>query len=189
MLNKIFANQLIVVKRQNDFNKAILSFYENREGRFYKVLETEAFIGKNGMTEEKREGDGKTPKGVYELGLAFGIHDRKAISIDSSIDYIKINQNLYWVDDVNSIYYNQLVDSREVKNDWKSAEHLIEYHKQYEYAIEVKNNICNVPGNGSAIFLHCSDNNPTAGCISIPKEKMEELLRKIKAGAIIFIDE
>ena len=38
MLNKIFANQLIVVKRQNDFNKAILSFYENREGRFYKVL-------------------------------------------------------------------------------------------------------------------------------------------------------
>ena len=83
MLNKIFANQLIVVKRQNDFNKAILSFYENREGRFYKVLETEAFIGKNGMTEEKREGDGKTPKGVYELGLAFGIHDRKAISIDS----------------------------------------------------------------------------------------------------------
>ena len=44
MLNKIFANQLIVVKRQNDFNKAILSFYENREGRFYKVLETEAFI-------------------------------------------------------------------------------------------------------------------------------------------------
>ena len=46
-----------------------------------------------------------------------------------------------------------------------------------------------MPGNGSAIFLHCSDNNPTAGCISIPKEKMEELLRKIKAGAIIFIDE
>ena len=135
MLNKIFANQVIVVKRQNDFNKAILIFYENREGRFYKVLETEAFIGKNGMTEEKREGDGKTPKGVYELGLAFGIHDRKAISIDSSIDYIKINQNLYWVDDVNSIYYNQLVDSREVKNDWKTATLLSKTSKAFTKTI------------------------------------------------------
>ena len=139
------------------------------------------------MTEEKREGDGKTPKGVYELGLAFGIHDRKAISIDSSIDYIKINQNLYWVDDVNSIYYNQLVDNREIKNDWKSAEHLIEYPEEYKYAIEIKSNPTNEKGKGSAIFLHCSKNKPTAGCVAIECSKMQEVINQIDNNTIIII--
>ena len=82
------------------------------------------------MTSNKKEGDGKTPKGIYELGLAFGMHDKKQISIDSSIEYIQINENLYWVDDINSIYYNKLVDSRKVIKDLKSAEHLIEYPKK-----------------------------------------------------------
>lgn len=33
--------------------------------------------------------------------------------------------------------------------------------------------------NGSAIFLHCSLNKPTQGCIAIKREKMVELLKNI----------
>lgn len=187
MLNKINANQLIVVNQLKSTDKALLKFYERKDESFDLILKTDAFIGKNGMTVDKKEGDGKTPKGIYELGLAFGMHDKKQISIDNSIKYMKINENLYWVDDVNSIYYNQLVDSRKVIKDWKSAEHLIEYPKQYEYAIEIRTNIENVPGKGSAIFLHCSNDKPTAGCVAIDRENMIELFKMLKRGAVIII--
>ena len=71
--------------------------------------------------------------------------------------------------------------------DWKSAEHLIKYPKQYEYAIELKTNPNNIPRKGSAIFLHCSVNRPTAGCIAIEKEKMKEIFELLEKDATINI--
>ena len=115
------------------------------------------------------------------------MYDKKQSFIDSSIQYIQINKNLYWVDDVNSIYYNQLVDSRKVIKDWKSAEHLIEYPEQYEYAIEIKSNIENIPGKGSAVFLHCSNYKPTAGCVAIDRKNMIELFKILKNESVIIL--
>lgn len=148
-----------------------------------EIFETEAFIGKNDFTKQKNEGDGKTPIGIYETGILFGTH--KILKEN----YVEIHENLYWVDDIHSKYYNQLVDITKVQKDWKSAEHLIEYPKQYEYAIELKTNPNNIKGKGSAIFLHCSVNKPTAGCIAIEKEKMQEIFRLIKKNATINIGE
>ena len=92
--------QVIKVTNING-SEAILDFFENN----IKVFSTKAFIGKNGITNDKREGDGKTPVGKYNLGIAFGTHDEVKFS-----NYIKTNENLHWVDDVNSKLYNQLVD-------------------------------------------------------------------------------
>lgn len=131
-------DQIIIVTNFNKMKKNKLYFYDNNT----EVFETDAFIGINGFTMDKIEGDGKTPEGVFELGLAFGIHD---IELDESIKYQKINGNLYWIDDIKSKYYNQLVDITKVHKDWNSAEHLIEYPQQYEYAIEIKTNSKNVP--------------------------------------------
>lgn len=173
-------SQAIHVKIK-DKSRAILTFYSENK----KIFETTAFIGKNGSTNDKKEGDGKTPVGTYQLGIAFGMPD----CLDNpNIEYIKINENLYWIDDSNSKYYNQLVDITNVNKDWNSAEHLIEYKKQYEYAIEIKANPNNVPGKGSAIFLHCSIGKATAGCIAIPKEKMLELLKSLKENVLINIE-
>lgn len=177
MFNK--KNQKIVIDKING-SKARFTLYENSTIK----LETEAFIGKNGITKDKKEGDGKTPIGEYELGISFGIHDEKEILLE---DYVKINENLYWVDDAKSKYYNQLVNITKVKKDWKSAEHLIQYPKQYEYAIEIKTNPDNIPGKGSAIFLHCSVGAPTAGCIAIKTEKMKKIFKCIKEGTAINI--
>lgn len=132
----------ITVNNFHDKFKAKLTFYEKDK----KVLETDAFIGKNGITQNKVEGDGKTPEGIYKLGLAFGTHDREDIELNKNIRYIKINKNLYWVDDIYSKYYNQLVDITKTNKDWNSAEHLVEYPNQYEYAIEIKTNTNNIPG-------------------------------------------
>ena len=126
--------------------------------------------------------------GTFKIGIVFGLHDRKNIYLDNSLEYIKINENLYWVDDVNSKYYNRLVNIKKVDFDWKSAEHLIDYLVQYEYAIEVKTNPQNIPGKGSAIFIHCSNRNKTAGCVSLSKEKMINLLSKIDKNTIVIIE-
>lgn len=134
--------QIITVNNIQATNKATLTFYDNSK----KIFETDAFIGKNGITANKVEGDGKTPEGIYELGLVFGTHDKKDIKLNQNIKYIKINKNLYWVDDIYSKYYNQLVDITKVSKDWRSAEHLIEYPQQYEYVIEIKTNSKNIPG-------------------------------------------
>ena len=150
-------------------------------------MNVDILVGRNGVTKYKQEGDGKTPIGIFELGIAFGTHDRDEINLDKSIKYIKANPNLYWVDDVNSIYYNQLVDITRIEKDWSSAEHLIEYPVQYEYAIEVKSNPENIPGKGSAIFLHCSNGKSTAGCVALMKEDVIKLLSKLDKNSKIII--
>ncbi|MBO5179490.1 MAG: L,D-transpeptidase family protein [Clostridia bacterium] len=152
------------------------------------AVNADILIGRNGATKYKQEGDGKTPIGIFELGIAFGTHDRSEINIHKSIEYVKINPNLYWVDDVKSKYYNKLVDVSKVEKAWNSAEHLIDYPIHYEYAIEIKSNPQNVPGEGSAIFMHCSNEKETAGCVAVSKEKMISLLEKINRNTKVIIE-
>jgi len=134
----------MIITVNNFYNtyKAILTIYDNNK----KLFETDAFIGKNGITSNKVEGDRKTPEGIFKLGLVFGTHSKNEIGLSHNVKYIKINKNLYWVDDTHSKYYNQLVDITKVNKDWNSAEHLIDYPKRYEYAIEIKANSNNIPG-------------------------------------------
>lgn len=133
-----------------DFNKAVLKFND---------LILKGFIGVNGSSENKVEGDKKTPIGEFEIGVILGMHNRDELYISNTIEYVKITNSMYWVCDVNSKYYNQLIDVSSKNKDWKEAEHLIEYKEEYEYAIEIKSNPNNVPNKGSAIFLHCGTGN------------------------------
>lgn len=135
-------NQIIIVEYYKEFEKTILSFYSKSS----KVFETNAFIGRNGITTNKKEGDGKTPEGVWGLGIVFGMHKKEGIEGNKNIEYIQINKNLYWIDDIYSKYYNQLIDITKVNKDWQTAEHLIEYPKEYEYGVEIKSNPRNIPG-------------------------------------------
>ncbi len=144
-----------------------------------------AYIGLNGVTINKQEGDYKTPLGIFNLGISFGIHD----NVETKLFYTKINKDLYWVDDIKSDYYNMLVNINTVNKDWDSAEHLIDYPKQYEYAIEIKSNPNNIKGKGSAIFIHCfGDNRYTAGCIAISREDMIFLLKEVDKNTKIYIE-
>lgn len=121
-------------------NKYILKFPKYN-------IETNAYIGKNGMTKDKREGDGKTPVGEFELGLILGTHKHEKNI--NGLEYIQIIEDMYWVDDIKSKYYNKLVNIKNIEKDWDSAEHLIEYSVQYEYLLEIKTNPKNIKGKGS----------------------------------------
>ena len=172
--------QLIVVEigKEN-----IMKVYEN-DKMVKEIKHVE--IGKNGVSNNTYEGSITTPLGQFDLGIAFGTHD-----LNIKYPYIKITDNLYWVDDPNSKYYNKLISLNkkintydypyiinENKKDFFSAEHLQDYPQQYEYAIYIEYNVNgekyeNGEGKGSAIFLHCLGNKGyTGGCIAIPKEEM-----------------
>ena len=173
-------NQLIVVEIGNTNTMKI---YEG-SNLIKKINHVE--IGKNGVSNHTYEGSVTTPLGQFNLDIAFGTHD-----LNISYPYIKTSVNHYWVDDSNSKYYNNLVSLNEPINtfdypyiinsnqkEFSSAEHLIDYPKQYEYAVYIEYNVDGEKyedgvGKGSAIFLHClGDKGYTGGCVAIPKEDM-----------------
>ena len=51
-------------------------------GNYKTILKVDAFLGRNGITDDKKEGDGKTPLGTFELGLIFGTHNRENLQLD-----------------------------------------------------------------------------------------------------------
>lgn len=98
-------------------------------------------MGKNGITSNKREGDGKTPTGIYSFGQAFGV----AGNPGTSRGWLQVNNNHYWVDDVNSPYYNKLVDASQTGIQWSSAEHLIDPRYPGHHLCEGSGNVLSGP--------------------------------------------
>ena len=150
-------------------NKSVVRAYVRNENVWTLLFTSDGFFGKNGVKTDKREGDGATPSGVYTFGRAFGVADDPG----STLPYTKVTDLDVWVDDPKSKHYNQWAVKNAPDADWKSAEQLIKYPKQYKYALAINYNANpTVPGKGSAIFFHCSTGNPTAGCISVPEAAM-----------------
>lgn len=195
-----YTNQLIVVAVSDE--EARLCFYERiskKEGsgentesadeaeneEWELVLETEALIGKNGLGKTK-EGDGKTPIGVFRFTNAFGILENPG----TKMDYVQVSENHYWVDDGGSKYYNQFVSTDEVEKDWTSAEHICEYGESYHYVLATSYNSECIPGRGSAVFLHCMSESAeaTAGCVAVPEIYMQKIIKCVKPQCVFIID-
>ena len=165
------------------YNAKII-LHEKIDGIWTEIISTNGYVGKRGITDYKKEGDGKTPSGEYTFGIGFGIANNPG----TKISYRKINNNDYWVDDPNSKYYNQWVTSSTPNKDWNSAEHLYSYKTQYKYGAVINYNTHNpIPGKGSAIFLHVSSNGPTAGCVSVSEKNMINILKRLNSNSRIVI--
>ena len=161
-----------------------LVVYGTNNGKREELMRTEAYVGRNGCDTDKREGDGKTPVGVYEIRRGFGLNTPPAVSIA----YTQLRGGEQWVDDVASARYNQWVTKDTTPVDWKSAEDLTTETVAYKYVAVVEYNTDNiVKGAGSAIFLHCSKGRPTSGCVSVSEESMIKILGLLKPGTRIAI--
>lgn len=186
-----YTNQMIVVSVSNEgarlcfYEKVIEDDNDKGNGNWELVLETEALIGRNGLGKTK-EGDGKTPVGVFRFTNAFGILENPG----TKMKYIQVDENHYWVDDGNSKYYNQLISIDEVKKDWESAEHIMEYEESYHYVLATSYNVECVPGAGSAVFLHCTSEaaEATAGCVAIPEVYMKKIMEMVDEDCVLVID-
>ena len=184
LLNDDSVTKLIIVKPYNvSYAKVIMleKKYESQDNPiWHQVGLFNGRIGRNGAVENdlKKEGDGKTPKGVYYLKDAFGIN-----KIELNYPYRVLDGSEYWVDDVNSEFYNtmQIVKDGE-KPSFNSAEHLIDVKTEYQYAMVIDYNNPPVAGKGSAIFLHVENNKATSGCVAVSKENMIRILNWIDYG-------
>jgi L,D-peptidoglycan transpeptidase YkuD (ErfK/YbiS/YcfS/YnhG family) len=141
-------------------------------------------IGKKGINSNKKEGDYSTPKGLFSLRKLYFRKDRVGIP-DCKINKKIIKRDMAWCDDPNHKNYN-----KEIKTNTKDLEENL-YRKdyKYDYIISISHNERRIPGKGSAIFIHLTDNyNPTSGCVALKKKDFEILLKlidkktKIKIG-------
>lgn len=162
-----------------------------KDGYFlkYKDFLCRAFIGKNGLTKNKIEGDLCTPIGKFELGDAISTRDINIF--DKSFNVIKLNSNSYFVEDSNSVFYNKLVDLEKTKLDFVVDEkRMIDHKELFEYAVEIKINPKDIKQKGSATFLHIKgDKDYTKGCVALERSNALVLFKIIKKNTIIDIEE
>ncbi len=150
---------------------------KNKETLLFKNFYFKCIIGKNGLSRNKKEGDKKTPTGLFNLGELYFRKDRLKRP-ETLLKCIPITKKMGWCDDPNNKRnYNKLI---KIPN---KANHEKMYRKDsaYDLVIPIKYNFKKPKiGKGSAIFLHITRNyKPTAGCIAIKKSDFLILLKLI----------
>jgi L,D-peptidoglycan transpeptidase YkuD (ErfK/YbiS/YcfS/YnhG family) len=152
---------------------------EKTKGRWQlAIAPVKASIGRNGFAQEneKMEGDGKTPKGLYALGKLYSYEEH----VNSKIHFQQVDSLDKWIDDSSSIDYNKYVRGETTA---KSFEHLKLKSIDYKYCMVIEYNTKPVvKGKGSAIFFHVATENytPTAGCVAIAENDMLQFLKWFK---------
>ena len=82
---------------------------KNKDTLIYDEFMFKCSIGKKGLTENKLEGDKKTPIGSFSLGNLFYRADRKQKPI-TRLKLVKIKNNMGWCNDIKSkTNYNKLI--------------------------------------------------------------------------------
>jgi L,D-peptidoglycan transpeptidase YkuD (ErfK/YbiS/YcfS/YnhG family) len=172
--------QLLIVINDNDTsNRAILVALEKRHKKWKIIFDLMiASIGRNGfaLPGKKREGDGKSPTGLYQLGQLFSYENK----VNTSLPFIQTTLEDKWIDDTNHVDYNKYVKGKTTAT---SFEHLRLSGIYYKYCMVIEYNTNPVfKGKGSAIFFHVADANytPTAGCVAIKETDMEKILFWLK---------
>ena len=134
-------------------------------------------VGKNGITNNKVEGDGCTPSGIYLINQIYYRQD-KVVLPNINIPSIGISKNFGWCDDVDSDSYNKIITFPFKQ----SAELLYRNDNIYDILCVIDYNQNPIIKNkGSAIFLHIAspDYAVTEGCIALKSADLLELLSKM----------
>ncbi|MCG7520649.1 L,D-transpeptidase family protein [Ruegeria sp. Ofav3-42] len=140
-------------------------------------------IGKGGLTDSKREGDGATPTGVHHVVGMLYRPDRLAAPTSWAIP---IGPGDFWSDDSGDCQYNQMVSAPYAH----SHEKLRRSDPLYDLVLITDWNWPNaVPGHGSAIFLHQwrRPGHPTEGCVAFRRDHLHWIARRIAPGTRLII--
>ena len=155
---------MIIVKKTR-----VLSFLNKK----YKCA-----LGYAGIKKNKKEGDGATPSGIYNLTKIYYRKD-KIKNLQSSLKKIVIKKNMIWCDDSDSQFYN--IQSYLPKK--FSYEKLYRKDNIYDIIVVIDYNQNPIKKNkGSAIFLHIARKNykPTEGCIALKKRDLLFIIKNCK---------
>lgn len=155
----------------------------------------DASLGKNGVAwgygdpplpkpggyPDKKEGDGRSPAGIFSVPYAFGVNSvAMAGAAGVKLPWQECTETLRGIDDSASRYYNQVVDGSRVTDvDWNSAEIMRREDGLYNWGAAIAHNPSNQSGGGSCIFLHIwrGPGQGTAGCTALAEKDVLTILR------------
>ena len=181
------ARQIIVVAGVGK-TTAFVSMHEKMsDGTWRQVMSTPGFIGRRGLGKE-REGDEKTPVGVFRFTAAFGNLEDPGCALP----YTHVDPGHYWSGDHRpGMRYNKMVHISELPElDRENSEHLVDFGACYNYCLDMGYNRDCVVGLGSALFFHClSPVQPyTAGCVAVPETAMHTVMTHVQPDCVLVID-
>ena len=142
-------------------------------------------VGKKGLSFKKKEGDKKTPRGIFKIEHLYFRKDRVGKPL-TSIKCIKIKNNMGWCHDIyHPEKYNKLTTTDiEIKHEkLKRKDH------KYNLLIPIKYNFDKPKVKlGSCIFIHLTkDYKPTAGCIGLKQKDFLIMLKIINKNTRVKI--
>ena len=141
-----------------------------------------ARLGKNGLSSNRREGDGTTPTGTYRIGRTmYGNEPNPGVRFR----YRRLRCGDWWDEDPSSPTYNTFQHVRcGTKPPFGGAsEGMWEQPRPYPYLAVIEfNTRPAVPGRGSGIFLHAQTGGPTIGCISLRRDELRAVRRWLRPG-------
>lgn len=188
------STQLILVE-SNDWDDTVanLSIYKRENNAAdWEMIDSgvRVTIGRKGMSPgdgliqygsgiKKKEGDGKTPSGIFKLKFVFG-YEEPIETRFIKMPYLMSNDQIECVDDPASAYYNQIIYRELVDEpDWKSSEEMRRKDHLYKWGIAIDYNTYSPKtGIGSCIFMHLwrDRNTATSGCTAMDEKSMLALL-------------
>jgi D-alanyl-D-alanine dipeptidase len=179
----VLGTQQLVVVLSPDMNTTygVMTRYE-KAGSVYMAIGSPVpvILGRNGLGWDsgaeplKREGDGKSPAGLFDIASTFG---EDSIP-NSRMPYWFADDKLICIDDVNDSKYNTMSRLDPAKTP-KSFEMMRRSDAVYRNGAVIDYNHEGISGRGSCIFFHLNHPNkrPTAGCTAMEEEPLLELIR------------
>ena len=184
---------LVVTTPAWDSVDGTLSRFEKVDGKWQAVgADWPIVVGKNGLGWDgagpqpsgagpvKKEGDGRSPTGVFPITELFGFAGNME---NAKLPYRQLTESIECVDDVKSTQYNKVVDRKQVATpDWNSSEKMSTV-EVYEFGAVVGYNAKSKAGAGSCIFLHIwkGAGHGTAGCTAMDEVQLKEMLTWLDA--------
>jgi L,D-peptidoglycan transpeptidase YkuD (ErfK/YbiS/YcfS/YnhG family) len=142
-----------------------------------------AWLGQHGTSPVKREGDRRTPSGIFGfLPTMYGLDPSPGVRYR----YHRIVCGDWWVEDSASPYYNRFRHVRcgSAPPFRTTSEDMSRSPTAYRHlAVIAYNTSPVVPGRGSGIFFHVSTGRPTLGCVSLPLPRLVATLRWLQPAA------
>jgi L,D-peptidoglycan transpeptidase YkuD (ErfK/YbiS/YcfS/YnhG family) len=136
----------------------------------------------------KREGDGRSPAGIFPIGIAFGAADQ----LETGLEYRAMTAHDWCIDVAASPLYNRIVDDRVVgtgalagSTEPMRRDLHLDGDRDYELGFVIGHNCDCVAGAGSCIFAHLWKDaaTPTAGCTALAEPDLRALLAWLEADA------
>jgi len=151
-----------------------------------KQRQVRCALGPAGIVENKKEGDGATPSGIFPLRRVLYRPDRVAPP-DTALPITALKPSDGWCDDPSDGEYNRPVQLPYPA----SAESLWREDNVYDLIVILGHNDSPpIPGRGSAVFFHLArpDFGPTEGCVAIDRASMMEILYEADTSTEIRIN-